>query len=64
MTLKPSIIAALVARHHGQVILTVEELYSAERLMIDASENDRGEWVITTFEQDREQAQPENVGPD
>jgi hypothetical protein len=64
MTLKPSIIAALVARHHGQVILTREELYDAERLMIDASENDRGEWVITTFEQDREQAQPENVGPD
>lgn len=55
MQLKPSIIAALVARSHGQVILTREELYDAERLMIDLSENDRGEWVITTFEQDREQ---------
>lgn len=59
MTLKPAIIAALVARHHGQVILTREELYEAERLMIDMAENDRGEWVITTFEQDREQAAPQ-----
>ena len=55
MQLKPFIIAALVQRSHGQVILTREELYDAERLMIDLSENDRGEWVITTFEQDREQ---------
>jgi hypothetical protein len=57
MILSPSIIAALVARSHGQVILTREELYDAERLMIGLSENDRGEWVITTFEQDREQAE-------
>ncbi len=60
--LKPSIIAALVARSHGQVILTREELYDAERLMIDLSENDRGEWVITTFEQDRESIPHQHAG--
>lgn len=65
MMLKPSIIAALVARSHGQVILTREELYEAERLLIDASENERGEWVITTFQQDRDREQQTlNVGPE
>lgn len=53
MYLKPSLIAALVARCHGQVILTREELYDAERrLMIDVQENERGEIVITTFKTD------------
>ena len=65
MNLKPSLIAALVKRSHGQVILTREELYEAERLLIDASENERGELVITTFQQDREQEQQTlNVGPE
>jgi hypothetical protein len=54
LSLKPAFIAALVARCHGQVILTREELFDAERrLMIDLQENERGEIVITTYQCER-----------
>lgn len=49
ITLKPSIIAALVARcGHGQVILTREELFDAELMTIETSVNDRGELILQT----------------
>ena len=53
MNLSPTIIAALVERCHGQVILTREELYDAGLLLIDCQENTRGEWVISTFKEPR-----------
>lgn len=49
MILKPSLIAALVARAHGQVILSREEFLDAERLTVRAEINERGELVLRSF---------------
>lgn len=48
MMLSPSLFAALIQRHHGQVILTREEVFDAGLLGIRASENERGEIVLRT----------------
>lgn len=54
IVLQPSVIAALVERFgHGRVVLTREEYFDAARLLIDVQENDRGEFVLTTFRQVR-----------
>lgn len=44
--LTPAWIAALVARSHGQVILTREELADAKLIRLAVTENDRGELVV------------------
>lgn len=51
--LSPAIIIALVERSHGQIVLTREELYDAGRLLIDVQENGRGEYVLTTFKEEK-----------
>ncbi len=58
----PPIVAALVARFHGQVILTAEEISdAARRLVVGYSTNDSGEFVITTSNQ---QNKPPAAGSD
>lgn len=49
--LEPSLIVALVARNGGQVILTKQQLVDARLLLIDQAENDRGEIVLTVYDQ-------------
>jgi hypothetical protein len=62
IVLQPSVIAALVERFgHGQVILTRDEYYDAGRLLISIAENDRGEFVLTTFKQDSDKAIQQDV---
>jgi hypothetical protein len=42
--------AALIARCHGQVVLTTDELYEAERLVLKVVANERNELVVTATE--------------
>ncbi len=52
IALTPAFIVALIERNHGQVILTKLEIADAARLKVTVSENDRGEVVIRTSQEE------------
>lgn len=62
--LTPAYIAALVERHHGQVIVTKREIYDAGLLELEVTENDRGEVVIRTTDSRRATVKPESAKPE